>query len=205
MAGIIGQITYNVDYINNDNQISKEILMTGIIGEEAKGCPIPEGNIITKLGIQAQPGTKVILGLGNNSEVPIIIGRSGIYELDDRISITQLKIEPTPIYKFDEEATRAAQDAALEQFNQIEDQPLNVDKKNTEPGWGNEQEKVKKWVESYQKNNSTFNEGYPKYLQGLYGIYTPITEKDEEGKETPKTEDIYNLIIDYIYQNNSEI
>lgn len=51
---------------------------------------------ITQLGIQALPGTKFYL---NNSITPIIIGSTGIYELDlEGLSeITQLSFDPLSV------------------------------------------------------------------------------------------------------------
>lgn len=185
MAGIIGQIVYNVSGVPNTDKVNKDMLEKGIIGPERI---IPSNGVITKLGIQAQPGTKVLLSPANNSEISIIIGRTGIYELDERIKISQLKIIPTPKFQYNETATKAAQNNALSAFKALDDTAY------PENGvWG---DNLDIWVSDYQNNINDFNLGYIEYLKGKHGIYD--FKKDAEGNV--EKEDIYNLIIDYIYE-----
>ena len=55
---------------------------------------------ITQLGIQTLPGTKFYL---NNGQTPIIVGSTGIYELDlEGLSeITELRFDPGSINRID--------------------------------------------------------------------------------------------------------
>ena len=55
---------------------------------------------ITQLGIQSLPGTKFYL---NNSEIPVIIGHTGIYELDlsGLSEITALRFDPKSLMAID--------------------------------------------------------------------------------------------------------
>lgn len=73
---------------NQPNNISKSNLATGQIFSNY----FP----ITQLGIQTQPGTKFYL---NNGTSPIIIGSTGIYELnlEGISSITQLSFDLTSL------------------------------------------------------------------------------------------------------------
>lgn len=77
MAKRVKQFRYyseNIDNINSNypsNKVNKQSLITGTIF--ANYMPI------SKLGIQSLPGTKFYL---NNSSSPIIIGQTGIFELD---------------------------------------------------------------------------------------------------------------------------
>lgn len=56
---------------------------------------------ITQLGIQAPPGTKFFI---NNTETPIIIGFTGLYELDltNGGNVTSLKFEEDSIKRVEE-------------------------------------------------------------------------------------------------------
>lgn len=79
---------YNADNINNSpSGITKSNLTSGSIFFNDAGL-----GAITQLGIQALPGTKFYL---NNSATPVIIGFTGIYELDLRseAEITMLSFE----------------------------------------------------------------------------------------------------------------
>lgn len=71
----VGQLYYNV-IVNGANESNIE---------DIKAKNIIEGKIITKLGIQAPAGTRAYI---NNKT--ILIGRTGIYELDDDILINSI-------------------------------------------------------------------------------------------------------------------
>lgn len=70
----VGQMRYKVDGLNTSDDT--DITNGNIIANKT----------ITKLGIQAPPGT--MLSINNK---PILIGRTGIYELDDDITIDSLQ------------------------------------------------------------------------------------------------------------------
>lgn len=98
----IGQIIYNLeDYGTNDGLISTSKDKKSIISSEKD--PEYKNNRINifqellsqeeyvKLGIQAPPGTRLQIN-GKN----IIVGRTGVYELDEEIIVTSLKfLSPT--------------------------------------------------------------------------------------------------------------
>lgn len=96
MAKKIMQFRYYGDVAeSNKNQpanISKQSLASGSIFSDY----LP----IIQLGIQSVPGTKFYL---NNGTTPIIIGSTGIYELDlDGVSsITQLSFDPSSLAALD--------------------------------------------------------------------------------------------------------
>jgi hypothetical protein len=73
MAKKVTQIRYYTDGSNNNypNNVTYRNLVSGTIFNEYRP--------IVQLGIQALPGTKFYLN-GNN--MPIVIGNTGIYELD---------------------------------------------------------------------------------------------------------------------------
>ena len=78
----IGQIYYHV----LDNNTGEYISNVGTFFD----TNLIDGKTVTKLGIQAEPGTKVQVNTKD-----IMIGRTGIYELDADIRITTV-IFPTP-------------------------------------------------------------------------------------------------------------
>ena len=57
----------------------------------------------TKVGIQAPPGAQVVM----NASKTIMIGRTGIYELDEDIVITSMKFVRPTVYIKDEEESES--------------------------------------------------------------------------------------------------
>ena len=59
---------------------------------------------ITQMGVQARPGTTMYL---NNSIYPIVIGETGIYEIDlqDFGVITAIRFEGSSLTRFDEQGS----------------------------------------------------------------------------------------------------
>lgn len=206
MAGTLGQIVYNIDNIKDSkNEEIKNMLINGIVQTpENKNGKLPEQSIITKLGIQAEPGTKIILTLsGSNNTISIIIGRTGIYELDEKVTISQLKIEPTYKYELNEDKTREAQNLAATKFLNIIETNNNITDVgfDNEEGWiGEEEAAITTWVNRYQTNDQLFQEGYIEYLKGKNGIY----DIAKDGNNKPIIEEMHNIIIDYVYTYGSE-
>ena len=139
--------------------------------------------VIKKLGIQAEPGVEAYI---NGSR--IIIGRSGIYELDnDNIVVESLYLKPKTLYKKDEEKTKIAQENAVETFRKLKLDPYAYDHDDDGALDWNE-DAMNTWVNNYKDTiNPAFEEGYIQYLIGKFGSYS------EDG-----TEDFYNLIIDFV-------
>lgn len=143
--------------------------------------------IIKKLGIQAEPGVEAYI---NGSR--IIIGRSGIYELDnDNIVVENLYLKPKTLYKKDEEKTNIARENAVNTFNNLKLDPYayDHDDNSSTPGiaeW--DTDTMDTWVNNYKNTiNPAFEYGYTQYLIGKFGSYS------DNG-----TEDFYNLIIDFV-------
>lgn len=121
----IGQIIYNVEdynssggYISTSNQNTSNIISSISYGSDADSferyqqdiidifgqnlVSLYSSGIFSKLGIQAPPGTKVIL----NDNKQIMIGRTGVYELDEDINITNLYFIRPKKYILDESSTQ---------------------------------------------------------------------------------------------------
>lgn len=207
----IGQIIYNLqDYGNSGGYIStsKSNLTTTISsvdGQEtydANKIDIFNTNLVSyyggsgfqKLGIQAPSGTKVIL----NTNKTILIGRTGIYELDDDITVTSIKFVRPKKYVKDESATKTALESGIEGFTKAEadrDAALE-DLRLREPNMT----ETAYWTE-YTSIQVTYDEAYQEALglfnTGLNGVYTLPNTEDISAEEN--YQDLYNIIIDFIY------
>lgn len=153
----LGQLAYNLE---------------GYFGEIqyfTPGNQLVDQNIPwVKIGVQAPAGTKVII---NGEE--IIIGRSGIYELDhDFIAITSVIVPVPEKYVLKLEATeqalaegKAEMQTAKDAFNNASD------------------------IAAQKAALDDWNAAYLKYMSGVNGIY-----KAENDYSSLK-----NIIIDYAY------
>lgn len=162
----IGQILYNVPIggslvTNITSNITEELI---------------DGKTVSKLGIQAPPGTIFQINNGN-----IVIGRTGIYEIQD-VKINSLKGVKQPVYHKDMDATQKAGEDAVKGFNEA---LSNIE--NTTASIIN----LDSIVTQHNKYLASFNKAYQDYLQYKYGVYV---------KDAENTDDLYNIIIDYEYE-----
>lgn len=98
MANKIKQFRYYSDGVANDSSNKKNqpsVLASGPVTSSHYVSGTVFGDIypVLQLGIQAIPGTKFYL---NNASDPIIIGNTGIYELDlaGQTEITHIRFDP---------------------------------------------------------------------------------------------------------------
>lgn len=98
MAANVGQIVYDL-YYTKDCRISTSndgrIIKSTEADYETKRIDIKtdicKGKIITKLGIQAPPGTQFTASSRNGTGEKLIrVGQTGIFELIENLSINQL-------------------------------------------------------------------------------------------------------------------
>lgn len=100
----LGQIIYEVEGLKENCTASTKADLSGLIYSDDKQYENNRINIlenvfgringiIGKLGIQAPRGTKFTL----NENKKMIVGRSGIYELDTEVNITSLKFEESDV------------------------------------------------------------------------------------------------------------
>lgn len=201
----IGQVIYNLqDYVNSGGYIATSNAdvnktISSVDGEEQyenNKIDIFDTNLVsryssgqfTKLGIQAPPGTRVIL----NTNKTILIGQSGIYELDDDIVITSLQFTRPRKYIKDQGRTETelnfgieameeaikARDAALAELEAKKDEMTTVEY------WTEFTQIQSEYDTAYQAALEHFNNG----LNGIYKL-------DEENPY----QDLYNIIIDFTY------
>ena len=144
----------------------------------------------TKVGIQAPPGAQVVM----NASKTIMIGRTGIYELDEDIVITSMKfVRPTVYIKDEKESeskkqegekiikeAKAALEAAIAALGEESTDPTSDAYKTY---WNGYNEANETYITAFQKGSAILN-------QGLNGVYkedkTVIGELD-------------NVIVDFIY------
>ena len=210
---MLGQIVYNVeDYAGTGGIIStaledkKNYTENYFENNKKTKINIFNSNIfqqygasnITKLGIQAPPGTKFAFSTRttDNDEIQgpqIMMGQSGIYELDD-LNMDGLIFFRPKGYALDIEASdqliyegKGIMSKAKEEFDLIHEQLKNL--YSSASGSNSNKE----YWEEYEKNHKAYvaqyNLGRSMYLQGLSGVY--ITE--DAGR------DLHNIIIDFIY------
>lgn len=144
----------------------------------------------TKVGIQAPPGAQVVM----NASKTIMIGRTGIYELDEDIVITSMKfVRPTVYIKDEEESESKKQEgekiikeakAALEAtIAALGEEPTDPTSDAYKTYWNGYNEANETYITAFQKGSAILN-------QGLNGVYkedkTVIGELD-------------NVIVDFIY------
>lgn len=140
----------------------------------------------SKLGIQAPPGTKIQLNDGKL----IIIGRTGVYELDEDIQVTHLKFIQPKKYKLNRAKSQEylqTGSEGLEKAEQIRTEKLK--KLNDEYAT---KDKDKAYWARYICIQNDFDASYSKaqsnYIIGINGFY------EEDGFE-----ELYNVIIDFLY------
>lgn len=193
----VGQIYYNVIDNNSGSYIkSGEDIFTDIVNQIG-------ASQFNKVGIQASPGTQIVM---NNAKT-IMVGRTGIYELDDDIAITAMHFVRPRKYEKDEEASaeaieqgvaemQAAEDArerALEQF--YVDNPVIPDRETDPEGY-------QAYWDAYNNIQMTYIAAYQEalnlYNSGINGIYVLPNPGDVNAPEN--YQDLYNVIIDFIYE-----
>lgn len=193
----VGQIYYNVVDNNSGSYIkSGEDIFTDIVNQIG-------ASQFNKVGIQASPGTQIVM---NNAKT-IMVGRTGIYELDDDIAITAMYFVRPRKYEKDEEASaeaieqgvagmQAAEDArerALDQF--YVDNPVIPDRETDPEGY-------QAYWDAYNNIQMTYIAAYQEalnlYNSGINGIYVLPNPGDVNAPEN--YQDLYNVIIDFIYE-----
>lgn len=144
----------------------------------------------TKVGIQAPPGAQVVM----NASKTIMIGRTGIYELDEDIVITSMKfVRPTVYIKDEKESESKKQEGekiikeakvALEAaIAALGEEPTDPTSDAYKTYWNGYNEANETYIAAFQQGSVILN-------QGLNGVYkedkTVIGELD-------------NVIVDFIY------
>lgn len=210
----IGQIYYNVI----DKHQGKCITTPGadIFYQKDGGLVGQQGAIqFIKLGIQANPGTiAVINGDQNGTGKSIMVGHSGIYELDD-VVITSLYFVRPLKYEKDVDASDKAMDDGIKIMTEAEkerEQRIRVGATGAIEIWldGRWQSSPNKSSENafnifwntynqYQTDFVTkYTEGLNKFQSGNNGIYKLPNPGNLNALEN--YDDLYNVIVDFIWE-----
>lgn len=176
-------------------------IYTDIVSQFKKGS-------FSKLGVQAPAGTKFYI---NSSTSPIMVGRTGIYELDEDISVNSLRFETPKNYKLNEgktkeqlikgiEISKAAKTFYEENMNEISALSGNVDGNGnfTSQYWkdyniiyqGGTLSNGKEILEGY---STQMDNAYSNIIRGINGIY------EENG-----IKEINNVIIDFLIEEGGD-
>lgn len=201
----VGQIYYNVVDKRNRTCVSSG---TDIFRDIVSGYQATQ---FTKIGIQAKPGTKVIMGTDNtgSNDKTIIIGITGIYELDNDIAIKKMLFLRPLKYEFDpDESTEAMREgvaiiraaeikreqdlaAAMRNYGTGGVAPNNPAEPTFQAYWNAFNRAQTEFLQQY-------NLGLSKYQNGINGIYKLPNENNLEAPEN--YDDLYDVIVDFLYE-----
>lgn len=197
----IGQIVYNLeDYSNSGGLVSTSVtgsLIYSSNGESAYESSkvniyapsnlVPSGTRFMKIGIQAPPGTKVVL----NTDKIILIGQSGIYELDEDIAITSMYFIQPQIYYLNETASNQKVEDGKSIMREAEKNRQDVMEDLSIMPLTEEDEQWQDYINAQNTFNEEYYKGLALYREGKAGVY----ELDPNKKG-----DLYNIIIDYLQE-----
>lgn len=194
----VGQVYYNVMNVNSGSYESSSAKLN-IFSDLVSSYGAKQFN---KIGIQAPPGTKVVM----NTNKTIMVGRTGIYELDDDIVITNLYFVRPRRYIKDEVASAdaiaagtagmlAADAQRTNSLNQLRSDyptiPTDESNPNYKIYWDRYNVIQTTYIEAYQEALGQFNTG----VNGIYVLPNPDNTNAEENFQ-----DLYNVILDFIYE-----
>lgn len=201
--GDLFELVYSAVYQNNLNDSTETTTNDETDYENKKinifGVNILKGfNNVKKIGIQAPPGTKFTFNKATTQDTGewIMVGRTGIYELNDDIVIDYLRFQRPQNYIINKELSqqlqatgtgimKAARDTFLQKINELE-KTLGQAPDRTEAG-------SEYWTEynnAHQNYITQYKSGLGIYLKGKAGVYVP----------DPTIVDLYNIIIDFTYE-----
>lgn len=168
----IGQIYYRIpgDYTDGTDgyisNITSDALYSDVLGTVG-------ATKFTKVGVQAPPGTQMVL---NNIKY-IMIGRTGIYELDEDVAITQLKFIKPKTYTENVDKTAA---------NEADGQ-ADMDKAKT---------KFEEETAGLSEYSSTYNDALERYQEAHAAGYALSQTKVYDATDG----DLQGVIIDFIWE-----
>lgn len=151
----------------------------------------------TKLGIQAPPGTKVKL----NSNKIIMIGRTGVYELDEDVKISGLQFERPKKYIIDSVATQESLNKGIQGLSDAEDfRKTNMTNLDAEYAGKDKDDAYWATYTRIQNDYQTmYNTAQAEYIAGVNGIYGLPSEILPDASPDDDYEELYNVIIDFLY------
>lgn len=192
----VGQVYYNVIDNNSGSYVSSgQNIFSDIIAQVG-------ASQFNKVGVQAPAGTKIVM----NESKTIMVGRTGIYELDDDIAITNMYFIRPRKYEKDEEASQQAIEQGTEGMQaadkkRVDDLEQFYKENPVMPDPDTDPEGYRAYWDSYNNIQTTYIEAYQTalslYNQGVNGIYVLPNPDNIDAPEN--YQDLYNVIIDFIY------
>lgn len=192
----VGQVYYNVIDNNSGSYVSSgQNIFSDIIAQVG-------ASQFNKVGVQAPAGTKIVM----NESKTIMVGRTGIYELDDDIAITNMYFIRPRKYEKDEEASQQAIEQGTEGMQaadkkRADDLEQFYKENSVMPDPDTDPEGYRAYWDSYNNIQTTYIEAYQTalslYNQGVNGIYVLPNPDNIDAPEN--YQDLYNVIIDFIY------
>lgn len=198
------ELIYSMVYQNNENDATENTLVgdLGLTEYMNNRINIFDKNILVnytnvkKIGIQASPGTKFTFSesITPNAGQWLMVGRTGIYELNDDIVIKSLRFQRPKNYILNKELSQELQSNGTAIMKQARDEFLTkvtelTKSQGTVPDrteTGNDY-----WIQYnqlHQEYVTKYRSGLGLYLKGKAGVYV-------DGSE----DDLYNIIIDFTY------
>lgn len=195
----VGQIYYNVLDTNSGDYISSSGV--DIFNDVVSAYGATQ---FSKLGIQAPPGTKVVM----NSTKTIMIGRTGMYELDNDINITNMYFIRPNKYVYDEQSSKTFIEQGTEAMQLADENrtaamtslnnsyPDGIPDQDTNPDgytayWTAYNDIQSSYITAYQAGLDLYNKG----VNGVYVLPNPNDVTAEENYQ-----DLLNVIVDFIYE-----
>lgn len=146
---------------------------------------------MTKLGVQAPPGTKFII----NGDKNIVMGRTGVYELDEDFEVTELVFIRPRKFKLDENSTDTALKEGIEALRTArENFEQAISEITAEPDTADYWKEYNTCYVDYMRE---YQNAYAQFLQGVNGIYTYPNPDDTDADEN--FDELENIIIDFLY------
>lgn len=204
-AGSSEELVYSVVYTNSGTKDTEQIV-EDLASYDANKINIFDNNIldgypgIKKIGIQAPAGTKFTFSQSDtpNEGEYLMVGRTGIYELNDDIEIKSLRFQHPKSYILNKELSLELQTQGTTQMKSARDEFLQkVAELTRQAGTVPDRtETGSTYWEEYNKAHQTYVNAYKSglslYLKGKAGVYV-------DGSE----DDLYNIIIDFTYGEGS--
>ena len=201
------ELVYNNTAYLNDNTLDTESVAKDEEAYKENQIQIFDSNIlenysnVKKIGIQAPPGTKFTFKkkAGGDTDSAnfndyIMVGRTGIYEINDDIEIKYLKFIRPQKYEINEEASsqlqaqglaimKSARDTFFDTINKLSNESIQAPDKSAVGNdyWDRYNQAHQTYVENY-------NIGMGLYIKGKSGVYVKGPASD-----------LYNVIIDFTY------
>lgn len=204
----IGQIIYNLKDANSggltstsNSDVTQTISSVDNPTYDTDKIDIFNTNIVSrfggsgfiKLGVQAEPGTRVIL----NKNKVILIGKTGIYELDD-ILITDMQFDRPKKYELKEQETQTALAEGMEGMGQAEEaRDAALAALTLEEPTLSDEDYWKKYTKIQETYDAAYQKALVQFNTGLNGVYGPPNPAEPNAPEN--FDELYNIIVDFIY------